>query len=91
MAPRRVLIVDDEAEVRKTLPEILPAMRYSATCAARADPRGRAAPVGIVISATQRTRWAARRCVRSASRRDARRADPPHRAPSAPGAGSFRI
>jgi CheY-like chemotaxis protein len=74
MAPRRVLIVDDEAEVRKTLPEILPAMRYSATRAARADPRGRAAPVGIVISATQENKMSceALRSIRVASRRSAR-------------------
>ena len=31
MATRRVLIVDDEAEVRKTLSDILRAMRYSDT------------------------------------------------------------
>ncbi|HEX9748020.1 MAG TPA: response regulator [Methylomirabilota bacterium] len=41
MATRRVLIVDDEADVRKTLTDILRAMRYAETLEIEEVPDGR--------------------------------------------------
>jgi len=41
MATRRVLIVDDEPDVRKTLTDILRAMRYADTLEIEAAPDGR--------------------------------------------------
>jgi CheY-like chemotaxis protein len=41
MATRRVLIVEDEADVRKTLADILRAMRYAETLEIEAVPDGR--------------------------------------------------
>jgi DNA-binding response OmpR family regulator len=48
MASRRVLIVDDEAEVRKTLTDILRAMRYPETLDIDGAPDGQAGLDAVV-------------------------------------------
>jgi CheY-like chemotaxis protein len=122
MATRRVLIVDDEALVRKTLSDILRAMRYVDTLEIEEASSGREGLDAVVrqrpdlvlldlqmpgmgglallkqireVEPRLSVRCSRRRFSTRASRarrsRFPARADPSHRAPSAPGAGSFRI